>query len=80
MLLSTPQLDEALAWALAYWLREGDTALAALSIGPERDEWVLSGEELRSTLRQRLWQVSPGWSTSATEDLLQDDRWLVSVS
>lgn len=39
LLLVTPDLNEALAWALDYWLREGNDALDALSIGDEQDQW-----------------------------------------
>jgi len=55
-LLVTPDLQEALAWALDYWLQEGDTALDALSIGDDQDRWVVTGEELRELLRKQLWQ------------------------
>jgi len=79
MLLSTPDLNEALAWALAYWLQEGNDALAALSISDERAAWVLSGELLRQVLHERLYGAPVSWSTSATEDLT-DGEWLALAS
>ncbi len=65
MLLSTPDLDEALTWAFNFWLREGEEAVSALSIGDERDQWVVSGEQLRDVLLKRMWQASTPWATSA---------------
>jgi|HubBroStandDraft_2_1064218.scaffolds.fasta_scaffold122551_3 hypothetical protein len=65
MLLSTPDLDEALTWAFSFWLREGEEAVSALSIGDERDQWVVSGAGLRDLLLKRMWQVSTPWTTSA---------------
>jgi hypothetical protein len=62
-------LDEALAWAFDYWLREGETALSALSVGPADDQWVLSGHQLREVLRHRLWDVPATVETSASSDL-----------
>ena len=53
-LLVTPDLDEALAWALDYWLSEGDGALEALSIGDEDAQWVLTGKPLRERLERAL--------------------------
>jgi hypothetical protein len=71
LLLVTPDLNEALAWALDYWLREGNDALDALSIGDEQDQWVLAGQPLRALLHSRLWDVPARWATSAS-DSLQD--------
>lgn len=65
MLLSTPDLDEALTWAFDFWLREGQEAVSALSIGDEQDRWVVSGAELRDLLLKRMWQASTPWATSA---------------
>ncbi|MGH3190518.1 MAG: hypothetical protein ACRDOL_25295 [Streptosporangiaceae bacterium] len=65
MLLSTPDLDEALTWAFNFWLREGVEAVSALSIGDERDRWVVSGAGLRDLLLKRMWQASTPWTTSA---------------
>jgi hypothetical protein len=62
-------LDEALAWAFDYWLREGDAALGALSIGDSDDRWVLSGGQLREVLRRRIWDVPATLETSASSDL-----------
>lgn len=70
-LFVSSDLNEALAWALAYWLREGDTALDALSVGDEQDRWVAQGSSLRDLLRSRLWEAPAPWRTSA-HDLLQD--------
>jgi hypothetical protein len=64
-LFATPDLAAALSWALAYWTREGDTALDALSVGDERDQWVVSGDELRSLLRRQMWQAPAPLVTSA---------------
>ena len=36
-LFASRDLNETLAWALDYWLREGDEALEALSVGDELD-------------------------------------------
>ena len=70
-LFTTADLNEALAWALDYWLREGDAALDALSIGDELDLWVVRGQSLRDLLRSRLWDAPAPWVASAN-DLLQD--------
>lgn len=70
-LFATSDLNEALAWALDYWLREGDAALDALSIGDELDRWVVRGPSLHDLLRRRLWQAPAPWVASAN-DLLQD--------
>jgi hypothetical protein len=69
-LLVTRDLDEALAWALDYWLRNGDDALEALSISDEQNQWVLVGPPLRELLRGRLWpdRAAP-WETSASDSL-----------
>ena len=65
MLLSTPDLDEALTWAFNFWLREGEEAVSALSIGDERDQWVVSGGEFRDLLLTRMWHAAAPWVTSA---------------
>lgn len=52
-LFAAPDLAVALSWALAYWTREGDAALDVLSIGDERDRWVVSGDALRNLLRHQ---------------------------
>jgi hypothetical protein len=65
MLLSTPDLNEALTWALNFWLREGEEALSTLSVGDERDQWVVSGRALRELLLGRMWQAPAPWVTSA---------------
>lgn len=62
-IFASPDLNEALTWALEYWIREGDDALAVLSIGDEQDSWVVSGVELRELLRERMWRSSPGLVT-----------------
>jgi hypothetical protein len=66
MLLSSPDLDEALAWAFDYWRRYGDDAFSALSIGDEQNQWAVSGRELRNLLWTRLWRVRAPWVTSAS--------------
>jgi hypothetical protein len=70
MLLSTPDLDEALTWAFNFWLREGEEALSALSIGDERDRWVVSGGALRDLLLKRMWQAPAPWATSAGDHVV----------
>ena len=67
MLLSTPDLDEALEWALSYWRRQGDEAFGALSLGDEQNQWSVSGRELRNLLWTRLWRVRAPWVTSASD-------------
>lgn len=69
-LFATPDLTVALSWALAYWAREGDAALDALSIGDEEDQWVVSGDMLRNLLRDQMWQTPAPVKTSA-HNLLQ---------
>jgi hypothetical protein len=64
-----PDLDEALAWAFDYWLRNGDDALDALSISDDQDQWVLAGQPLRERLHSRLWNVKASWATSASDSL-----------
>jgi len=64
MLLSTPDLNEALTWAFDFWLREGQEALSALSVGDARDRWVVSGQALRELLLKRMWQAPAPWATS----------------
>jgi hypothetical protein len=58
-LLTTSDLDEALKWVIGYWLREGDPALDALSVGDELDRWVVQGPILRELLRARTWGATP---------------------
>ena len=70
-LFATSDLNEALAWALDYWLREGDAGLDTLSVGDELDKWVVRGESLRPLLRDRLWMAPTPWVASAN-DVLQD--------
>lgn len=67
MLFATPDRNEALTWAFNYWLQEGDEALRALSIGDERDQWVVSGEPLRDLVLGRMWHVQKLWVTSASD-------------
>lgn len=50
---ASPDLNEALDWVARYRAREGDEALAALSVGGEGDRLVLSGERLRCLLDSR---------------------------
>lgn len=64
MLLSTSDLGEALTWAFNFWLREGEEAVSALSIGDERDQWVVAGAELRDLLLMRMWHAANPWTTS----------------
>lgn len=72
-LFATADWTAALSWALAYWTREGDAALDALSIGDELDQWVVSGDTLRNLLRREMWQTPARLETSA-HDRLQDWR------
>lgn len=60
---ASPDLNEALSWALDYWIREGDDALDILSIGDEQDTWVVSGAPLRELLREWMWNPSPALVT-----------------
>ncbi len=76
-LFTTPDLTAALAWALAYWTREGDTAVDALSIGDELDQWVVSGDALRTLLRRQMWQA-PARLETAAHDRLQDWRFALT--
>jgi hypothetical protein len=76
-LFSTTNWNVALAWALDYWLREGDAALGALSVGDEQDRWVVSGNGLRDLLRQQMWQAPAPWVTSANSLLDNRTRRLV---
>ncbi len=71
MLLSTHDLGEALTWALDFWLREGEEALRALSVGDERDRWVVSGRALRELLLERMWQAQPPWVSSAGDRVVK---------
>jgi hypothetical protein len=64
-LFATADLAAALSWALAYWTREGDAALDALSIGDEQDQWVVSGDVLHDLLRHQMWQAPDRLKTSA---------------
>jgi hypothetical protein len=66
-LFATADLNEALAWALNYWLREGDEALDALSVGDDQDQWVIRGQQLRDILGRRLWEGPAPWATSAND-------------
>jgi hypothetical protein len=70
MLLSTPDLDEALTWAFNFWLREGEEAVSRLSIGDELDRWVVTGDALRELLLKRMWQASTPWATSAHDHVV----------
>jgi hypothetical protein len=66
-LLSTPDLNEALTWAIRFWLREGEEAVSGLSIGDQRDRWVVSGRALRELLLQHMWHPASQWETSASD-------------
>lgn len=79
MLLSTSDLGAALAWALDYWLREGDEALDALSVGDALDTWVARGDALRGMLRRRLWQP-PIVATGANSSFQEESRELAIAS
>lgn len=72
-IFASPDLNEALAWALDYWIREGDNALSALSVGDELDQWAVSGSQLRELLRDWMWQASSGWMTTAA-NVVRVDR------
>lgn len=76
-LFVTPDLAAALSWALVYWNHEGDTALDALSIGDDQDQWVVSGDALRRLLWEQLWQAPARLVTSA-HDHLQDPGFALS--
>jgi hypothetical protein len=83
MLLSTPDLDEALAWALSYWRRYGNEAFSALSIGDEQNQWAVSGRDLRNLLWTRLWRVRAPWVTSASDRVVNvrvRAPWVTSAS
>jgi hypothetical protein len=67
MLLSTPDLPEALTWAFNFWLREGLEAVDALTVGDEDDRWNLSGVELRNLLQRLMWPSESPWVTSAND-------------
>ena len=71
-IFASPDLSETLAWALDYWLREGDDALARLSVGDEQDRWVVSGAQLRELLRNRMWHASSGWALTSANVVLVD--------
>ena len=64
-IFASRDLNATLAWALDYWLREGDEALDALSIGDELDRWVVAGPPLRRLLSDRLWRAPVQLETSA---------------
>jgi hypothetical protein len=70
MLLSTPDLDEALAWAFDYWQQQGDEAFSALSLGDEHSQWAVAGRELRNLLWTRLWRIRTPWVTSASDHVI----------
>lgn len=72
-IFASPDLNETLGWALDYWIREGDDALAALSVGDELDQWVVSGAQLRELLRDRMWHASSRWVTTAA-NVVRVDR------
>lgn len=78
-IFASPDLNEALAWALEYWIREGDDALAALSVGDEQDRWVISGTQLRELLRGRMWHASSGWVTTSA-NVVRVDRSRVAAT
>ena len=65
-LFVTADLNEALSWALDYWLAEGVEAVDALSVGDDEDRWVVHGESLRELLTQRFWRPNPLWATGAS--------------
>jgi hypothetical protein len=68
-IFASGDLNETLAWALDYWLQEGDRALDALSVGDELDRWVVRGPRLRQLLRDRLWRAPVQLRTSANDHL-----------
>lgn len=72
-IFTTLDLNEALAWALDYWIREGDDALATLSIGDEQDQWVVSGTRLRELLRNRMWHPSFGGVITSANNVVRVD-------
>lgn len=77
-IFASPDVSEVLAWALDYWLREGDEALAALSVGDEDDRWVVSGSQLRALLHDQMWHATSPWVTS-TSVALQSEPALVAT-
>ena len=79
MLLSTPDCATALTWALEYWLREGDEALDALSVGDEHDQWVVRGELLRQELREWLWLPPQPLRTTSATSVLTRGRLALSI-
>lgn len=66
-LFTTAYLRAALDWALDYWLREGNAAVDALSVGDSEDRWVVSGQPLRDMLRSHFWNSPPAWETSTND-------------
>lgn len=73
LIFATSDLNEALAWALDYWIREGDDALATLSIADEQDQWVVSGTQLRALLRDRMWHASFDGVTTSANNVVRVD-------
>jgi hypothetical protein len=73
-IFASPDLNDALTWALDYWIREGDDALVALSIGDEQDRWVISGTEFREFLRDRMWHGSPSGVITSANNVVRVDR------
>ena len=65
-LFATADLNEALSWALDYWLAQGVEAVDALSVGDDEDGWVVRGTSLRELLTQRFWRPSALWATVAS--------------
>jgi hypothetical protein len=65
-LFVTADLNEALSWALDYWLAQGVEAVDALSVGDDEDSWVIRGEPLRGLLTQRFWRPSAPLATGAS--------------
>ena len=72
-IFASSDLNEALDWALDYWIREGDDALATLSVGDELDQWVVSGAQLRELLRDRMWHASSGGVTLSANNVVRVD-------
>jgi hypothetical protein len=49
---------------------EGEEAVSGLSIGDERDRWVVSGRAFRELLLQRMWHPASPWATSARDRIV----------
>lgn len=77
-LFVTPDLDEALTWALDYWLTQGAEALDALSVGDSEDEWVVSGAALRDLLKGKFWRRSATLATGARVHFEESPQLLAS--